>query len=526
MKHNNFYFLLLLACIGATAQNPGTLNPEFSGNGWDTIYGHNNGFEVHKMLIQPDGKLLITAEANFSNEGHQAVLARYNPNGTLDETFGGGDGVIRTVQDHPDGWDGEYLYTRASGMALQNNGKIIVAGDQFYNTERILRFNTDGSLDTTFGTDGIVDRFPLDGEFIYHVAVQSNDKIIVCGTSWININDVLVRHIFLWRLMPDGAIDNSFGNSGVVSYNHPTWLNGDELYLRVNDLIVLPNDELLVNHSFISPSGSVVWLRKMTANGSPDLSFANAGNSEQLHPTNFGEYTYSNSAWQQDGSIISTYTVRSDADLGYNESLFKVNAQGIIDPNFNISLSTANTFAPDLTKVTVHENLFYVWEKLYDETLSNPVDVMKCFDHNGNLIDSFGIAGTAIITQNDIPISYGGAMAIADNGGIFVSSVSDSASGNPVLLTYNLFGADASLGVNKNLDARQIAVYPNPSSGIINVAIPNVTVNSLSVIDVLGKTVLNATDCSQIDVSILSDGLYTLKIQSGEQNYVHKIIKN
>jgi hypothetical protein len=70
MKHNNFYFLLLLSCILANAQNPGTLNPEFSGNGWETIYGHNNGFEVHKMLIQPDGKLLITAEANFSDEGH------------------------------------------------------------------------------------------------------------------------------------------------------------------------------------------------------------------------------------------------------------------------------------------------------------------------------------------------------------------------------------------------------------------------------------------------------------------------
>jgi hypothetical protein len=189
-------------------------------------------------------------------------------------------------------------------------------------------------------------------------------------------------------------------------------------------------------------------------------------------------------------------------------------------------LSTANNFPPYLTKVTVHENLFYVWEKLYDETLGNPVHVMKCFDHNGNLVESFGTAGTAIITQNDIPISYGGAMAIAENGGIFVSSVTDSASGNPVLLTYNLFGADAFLGVKKNLDARQIAVYPNPSSGIITVAIQNVSVDSISVTDVLGKTVLNATDCSQIDVSNLSDGLYTLKIQSGAQNYLHKIIKN
>lgn len=118
-------------------------------------------------------------------------------------------------------------------------------------------------------------------------------------------------------------------------------------------------------------------------------------------------------------------------------------------------------------------------------------------------------------------------MAIADSGSIFVSAVSDSSSsGNPVLLTYNLFGADASLGLKNNLDTRQILVYPNPSSGIISVSTPNASIDSLSVSDLLGKTVLNVTDCSQIDVSTLSDWIYSLKIQSSFQNYSHKTIKH
>jgi uncharacterized delta-60 repeat protein len=224
------------------------------------------------------------------------VLARYNPNGTLDETFGGGDGVIRTVEDLPDDWQGTYYFTRASGAALQSSGKIIVAGDQFHNKDRIMRFNSDGSLDIGFGTDGLIDIPSGSQNFIYHLAAQSNDKIVVCMTNRELINNNSVFNIFLWRFTADGAVDTTFGSSGIVEYRHESWLSGNELNLRLNDLTVLPNDELLVNHSFLNSDGSLVWLRKMTANGAPDLSFGVGGNSELLHPANFGEYTFSHSA--------------------------------------------------------------------------------------------------------------------------------------------------------------------------------------------------------------------------------------
>lgn len=531
MKKNYFIIILILSIkFNLSAQMLGTLNPEFHEIGWDTIYGHNNGFDVRKLLIQPDGKVLITAEANFSNEGHQAVIVRYNPNGTLDTSFGGGDGMIRTIQDHPDNWEGTYLFTRATGTALQSNGKIIVAGDQFYNTERILRFNTDGSLDTSFGVSGIIDRNRDNNEFIYHVNVQSDDKIIVCGTARININNPLVQHVFLWRLLPDGSPDSSFGTNGVVTYRQEDWLNGNEIALVVNDLIVLPNDELLVNQTYATNTGYAVWLRKMTANGAPDLSFGQLGNSIK-ESLGFAVYTYSSSAVQQDGSILSTFINQPDNNLAFNENLYKVNAQGQIDPDFNLILSENIDFqATQATqaKVFSYANLFYVWNKNTDLGINNGFDVLRCFYNNGNLVTSFGQQGTAFINQNDIPISNGGALGIAENGNIFISSVTNSANnGDPVLLTFNVIGATNSLDINEELLTKKLIVYPNPTKGIITISnVDNTTIDKIEVIDMIGKKVITKSgNSTQIDLCQLANGIYIFKIYSGKTVIQKKIIK-
>lgn len=166
--------------IAANAQNPGILNPDFNVVGWDSLYGNNNGLFTHKTLVQSDGKIVFCAEANFSDEGHQAVVVRYNPDGTPDTSFGG-DGVVRTKDDNAINSE-----TRGYGLALQSDGKLIIAGDQFYSTERIIRLNTDGTPDNSFGVNGVVDFSRSNDEFIYHVNVQSDDKILVpeWGRGW------------------------------------------------------------------------------------------------------------------------------------------------------------------------------------------------------------------------------------------------------------------------------------------------------------------------------------------------------
>ena len=122
---NLLTLLAVFLLYAVNAQQAGTLNNQFSQNGWDaSVYGNNNGFTLEKTLIQPDGKILACAQGYFSSEATQAVLVRYNIDGSFDTTFGGGDGTVRTKDDAAID-----LWTAASDMGLQSSGKIIIVGD-------------------------------------------------------------------------------------------------------------------------------------------------------------------------------------------------------------------------------------------------------------------------------------------------------------------------------------------------------------------------------------------------------------
>ncbi|MBK6964850.1 MAG: T9SS type A sorting domain-containing protein [Bacteroidales bacterium] len=522
----SFYLYLLIVLSANTfAQIPGTLNPAFSENGWDTIYGNNNGFEITRVLIQPDEKILVCAEANFSNEGHQAVILRYTNNGNIDPDFGGGDGMVKSKED-----ESINLYTRAAGMALQSTGKIIVAGDQFYNSERIFRLNPDGTLDGTFGTDGVVDINRPNSEFIYHVAVQSDDKIIVCGKESRFVSGVLEPHVFLWRFTPDGAMDMSFGNAGVVSYNSQAWLGTFETYLIINDLIVLPNDDILINQSFTKYPDSFVMLSKLNASGAFDQSFGVAGHYIKSVKSNDGNYTYSSAAVQENGSVISTFTTRDTINLTYTESVFRVDAQGQADPSLNLNIGIPEYF-PIKTKILVSDNLFYYCRKS-DHQTGYSYDVIHCYDLNGIPVNAFGINGVAFINQNDIPASATTEMAVDGNGDIYISSGTSDPDNtdNLLFLTSQVTGAEINVSTNDRLTDEIIAVYPNPSSGIFYLnSISNTSGNiKIDVLNTLGQIVFSETDfkiTKAIDLGAVPHGIYFIHISNSSNQLTFKILK-
>jgi uncharacterized delta-60 repeat protein len=517
--------LIISAAYNLPAQLPGTLNPAFSENGWDTIFGNNNGFEITKALIQPDEKLLVCAEANFANEGHQAVIIRYNADGTLDAGFGGGDGMVRSKEDA-----GINLYTRAAGMALQSNGKIVVAGDQFYNSERIFRLNQDGTLDATFGINGVIDVNRPNSEFIYHVAVQSDDKIIVCGKESRLVSGGPEPHVFLWRFTPDGAMDMSFGNAGVVSYNSQAWLGAFEIYLVINDLIVLSNDDILVNQSFTKYPETFVMLTKMKSGGAFDLSFGVAGHSVKSVKNNDGNYTYSSTAVQENGSVLFSFTARDTITLTYTESICRVNAQGQNDPSLSINTGIAESF-PTKTGLAVSGNLFYYYRKS-DNPAGYSHDVLHCYDVNGNPSTGFGNAGIAEINTNDIPGSSDGEIAVAGNGNIYLCSETPDPvfSDNLLFLTTQVTGADDHVAVNDQLSSAELSAYPNPTNGLIRFtgfSGDNGLVKA-EVWNSLGQTVFSKTGFDlheTIDLTGMGPGIYCIQITDGGNMQTIKLLK-
>lgn len=123
----------------------GDLDPSFNGTGKLTTDFGAFGDIAQSVAIQADGKIVVAGRSNSPNNGfYDFALARYNTNGSLDTSFSG-DGKLTT----PIGTGDDFGYA----VAIQADGKIIVVGSSS-NDFAVVRYNTDGSLDTSFSGDG------------------------------------------------------------------------------------------------------------------------------------------------------------------------------------------------------------------------------------------------------------------------------------------------------------------------------------------------------------------------------------
>jgi uncharacterized delta-60 repeat protein len=190
----------------------GDLDPTFGTDGKVlTDFDHSTDI-AYAVAIQADGKLVVVGttyrDNDFSNEDF--AVARYNPDGTLDKTFGAG-GKVQT--DFPG------LAAVASSVVIQPDGKIVVAGGAFplftfLGDFKVVRYNSNGSLDTSFGDGGIVTTTFPEGSYAFDVALQADGKIIAAGTVFVDFNpgESSNTDFALARYNPDGTPDATFGN--------------------------------------------------------------------------------------------------------------------------------------------------------------------------------------------------------------------------------------------------------------------------------------------------------------------------
>ena len=139
-------------------------------------------------------------------------MVRYNSNGSLDTSFGG-TGKITTVVGAYD------VDNRGNSIAIQSDGKIVVAGWSYngsnYYDFAVVRYNSNGSLDTSFGGTGqVTTPIGASGDFAQSVAIQqSTDKILVAGYS----SNGTKYDFAVVRYNPNGSLDTSFGGTGQVT---------------------------------------------------------------------------------------------------------------------------------------------------------------------------------------------------------------------------------------------------------------------------------------------------------------------
>lgn len=261
----------------------GTLDTGFDTNGWSSQSIGTSADVANDVLIQTDGKIVVGGETQ-TQSGYDFGLMRFNTNGTLDTGFDS-DGITTTSVEGSD--------SRCKTIALQSDGKIVAAGTG-YGTDTdmaIARYNTDGSLDANFGTGGKLSFNYSISENIADIAIQDDGKILACGYT-------IPGGYYVMRLNDDGTLDNSFGTDGMVQGFDPN---------SVASVVDVTEDGyvLVAGVTYANGNGTVsdMALRRYTPEGVPDSTFGTNG--VVYTDINNGDYDSSlDMAQQSDGKII------------------------------------------------------------------------------------------------------------------------------------------------------------------------------------------------------------------------------
>ena len=208
----------------------GVLDTTFGNAAGGKVYTNMGGVDYALAIaLQPDGKI-VTAGAAAPGATCDFAVARYNSDGTLDATFDA-DGKVTTNF----GSTNDYAYA----LAMQSDGKIVVAGyagTAYLNDFAVVRYNTDGSLDTTFSGDGkVTTNFAGGNDYAYGVGIEPDGKIVVAGRAYNGTDDDFALACY----NPDGSLYTDFGTDGKVLDDSGGWDGA-------NAIAILPRGDLIV----------------------------------------------------------------------------------------------------------------------------------------------------------------------------------------------------------------------------------------------------------------------------------------
>jgi uncharacterized delta-60 repeat protein len=280
--------------------NPdGSLDTTFDGDG--KAISANSG-EGQSVSVQTDGKLLIAGYTSLAG-GSDFALVRYNTNGTPDTWFNGNWMLVTDI--------GAGSQDQGYSVTTQADGKILVAGYSHNGTSfefALVRHNNNGSLDTSFSTDGrVTTDFGSQQDISYSVTVQPDGKILVAGHSYNGTNNY---DFALVRYNPDGSLDTSFDGDGKLTTNISMGDWGESVILQPDGKILVAGHSNTGNEDFAlaryNPNGSLDTtfdLPALTATGTEHQSLTHTLPAGRFTDPDAGD-TLTYSATKSDGSAL------------------------------------------------------------------------------------------------------------------------------------------------------------------------------------------------------------------------------
>ncbi len=319
----------------------GSLDSTFGSNGIVTtdLGDIDNGLSV---ALQADGKIVVAGKGSPNNQSRFAVV-RYNTNGSLDTTFGSG-GIVTTPI-------GEF--SAAEDLAIQSDGKIVVTGSSVVSGSfglAVARYNPDGSLDNTFSDDGVTREVPpgfevLRSNVAWGIAMQSDGKIVVAGESADHSQNIGTDDFLLLRYNPDGSLDSTFDGDGLVLTDFAGGFDS------ARDVVIRPDGKILATGLSLQGDGSVIVLARYNTDGSLDTNFH--GDGQVIAAVNSADrYTANALALQSDGKIVVAGD-SLDSSRGLVITVSRYNSDGSPDTGFGSGGIVTTSIGTNASATTV-----------------------------------------------------------------------------------------------------------------------------------------------------------------------------
>jgi len=511
MRNFSFVFLICALHFSNSGVSQVSFDSTFGNNGKVIVSYPVEEAAIYSVKLQPDGKIItcsLLVEENLS----YPVVSRFFPNGNLDESFGT-NGHFRTSISS--------RYPEDLAMTLQDDGKILVTGTHqltaFSGDFALQRINNDGSPDQSFGNNSLVVTDMGGFNEAKDLLIQPDLKIVVGGKS----NEISTEENYsIARYNPDGSLDETFGNNGKSNIDFSS--GSGQVASEGVEILKLQQDGKIViagySKTFLHKNFTIIRLH---ANGTLDTTFGDLGQAFLNYGVN-EEDRFSSLIITSDNKYVAVGNSYNQETRHSKVVFVRLHENGNFDDSFGINgvsaIQISSLFQDRVVDMVQQQNGKILAGGL---TLGETVDYLLLrLDSNGNLDPTFNTTGYfqdfvvsddlgyAMVSLNDEGLILGGATRFGSNA---------SASMVKILLNDPLATTSFQKG--------RFSVYPNPAVSKINLSDDlNTPVKNVAVYNMLGQLVLTDTT-SPIDISSLTIGNYSLKIETENESQTVKFIK-
>lgn len=517
MKKLLLCFFLTITIVNTAGAQAGSLDNSFGSSGKVTTdLGATASSFGYAMAIQADGKILVAGK-NYVSSTNDFALVRYNTNGTLDNTFDT-DGIVSS--------DFFTASSVANCIAIQADGKILVAGTDYGGTGSygVARYNSNGTADMGFGTNG---KAVACGGVCNSIAIQADGKILLAGTREDYVFQVA-------RLNANGTPDSGFGTSGTGAYSVGPGATTSSFSFAYSVLIQPDGKLILAGYYYYAPTGGThrFVIARINSNGTNyDTGFGNGGNSYgDLVDPNMNMGSYNDNAFcaalQSDGKILVAGSANTSSANG-DFAVMRLNGNGTLDYSFGNNGKTIVNIGNGVEEVRSIAIQSDGKILLAGSTMGTGYDfALVRLNSTGSLDNSFDGDGK-VTTNIGAGDDFGSAVAIQNDGKVLLAGrTMTGAKGDFAVVRYNGTGT---VGIEPEEQKHLSSCYPNPTTGMLTIECSDATDTELAVYTMNGLMVISKTMSEAlvtIDLNGFSNGIYYLQLKNNNTIETKKIILN